>query len=84
MITNFKQSNTRSAAAEEIPARNGPNEGLQQPVGEIPMRNKIVFYEHKTLKLGKPHNDALIVKLEIGGACLSKILVDTGSSSNIL
>ena len=42
------------------------------PKGEI-----VTFHEHKTIKLDMPHNDALVIALEVEGAVFSKILVET-------
>ena len=44
----------------------------------------LTFHEHETIKLDMPHDDALVIALEVGGTILSKILVDTGSAVNII
>ncbi|KAF2554831.1 hypothetical protein F2Q68_00016448 [Brassica cretica] len=49
------------------------------PKGEI-----MTFYEHKTIKLDMPHDDALVIALGIEGIVFSKILVDTGSFVDII
>ncbi|KAF2593433.1 hypothetical protein F2Q70_00043341 [Brassica cretica] len=36
----------------------------------------VIFYEHETIKLDMPHDDALVIALEVEGAVFSKILVD--------
>ncbi|KAG5397760.1 hypothetical protein IGI04_019574 [Brassica rapa subsp. trilocularis] len=39
--------------------------------------NEIIFDESETLKLDKLHDDAVVIQLEVDGARLSKILVNT-------
>ena len=46
--------------------------------------NEIIFDERETLKLDKLHDDAVVIQLEVDGARLSKILVNTRSSSDVL
>lgn len=38
----------------------------------MPLKHKTVFYEHKTLKLDKPHVDVLIIQVDVGRCQLSK------------
>ncbi|KAL0643276.1 hypothetical protein Bca4012_041566 [Brassica carinata] len=49
------------------------------PKGEI-----VTFHERETVKLDLPHDDALVIALEIEGDIFSKILVDTGSAVDII
>ncbi|KAF3517933.1 hypothetical protein DY000_02058535 [Brassica cretica] len=44
----------------------------------------VTFYEHKTINLDKPHDNALVIALEVEGIVFSKILVDTGSAVDII
>lgn len=44
----------------------------------------MTFYEHETVKLDKPHDDALVITQEVEGIVFSKILVDTGSAVDII
>ena len=44
----------------------------------------MTFYEHETIKLNMPHDDALVIALEVEGVAFSKILVDTGSTVDII
>ena len=44
----------------------------------------LTFREHETIKLDMPHDDAVVISLNVGGTILSKILVDTGSAVNII
>ncbi|KAG2270348.1 hypothetical protein Bca52824_064903 [Brassica carinata] len=44
----------------------------------------VTFYEHETIKLDMPHDDALVIALEVEGAVFSKILIDTGSAVDII
>lgn len=34
-------------------------------IGNDPTYNEIVFHEHETLKLDKPHDDALVIQLRL-------------------
>ncbi|XP_010475131.1 PREDICTED: uncharacterized protein LOC104754605 [Camelina sativa] len=45
---------------------------------------EITFWESETADLDKPHDDALIVRLDVGGCELSRIMIDTGSSVDLL
>ena len=47
------------------------------PEDTIPKGEIVTFHEHETIKLDMPHDDALVIGLEIEGAVFSKILVDT-------
>ncbi|XP_024009949.1 uncharacterized protein LOC112085152 [Eutrema salsugineum] len=49
-----------------------------------PKGTPLVFTEADTIGLHKPHNDALVVELLLDGVEVSRILVDTGSSVNII
>ncbi|KAF2536615.1 hypothetical protein F2Q70_00004670 [Brassica cretica] len=52
---------------------------------DAPQKGEILtFHEHETVKLDMPHDDALVIALEVGGVALSKILVDTGSAVNVI
>ncbi|XP_010485215.1 PREDICTED: uncharacterized protein LOC104763555 [Camelina sativa] len=44
----------------------------------------IVFTEADASGLAGPHNDPLVVEMEIGESMVTKILIDTGSSVNII
>uniref|UniRef100_A0A0D3APG2 Uncharacterized protein n=1 Tax=Brassica oleracea var. oleracea TaxID=109376 RepID=A0A0D3APG2_BRAOL len=44
----------------------------------------VTFHEHETIKLDMPHDDALVIALEVEGAVFSKILVDTGCAVDII
>lgn len=45
---------------------------------------KNVFWEQETLDFDKPHNYALVIQLEVDGAHMSNILVDTRYSIDTL
>ncbi|XP_024007765.1 uncharacterized protein LOC112083885 [Eutrema salsugineum] len=49
-----------------------------------PKGTPLVFTEAGTIGLYKPHNDALVVELLLDDVEVSRILVDTGSSVNII
>ncbi|XP_024010916.1 uncharacterized protein LOC112086238 [Eutrema salsugineum] len=49
-----------------------------------PKGTPLVFTEADTIGLHKPHNDALVVELLLDDVKVSRILVDTGSSVNVI
>ncbi|XP_024016831.1 uncharacterized protein LOC112090237 [Eutrema salsugineum] len=49
-----------------------------------PKGTPLVFTEADTIRLHKPHNDALVVELLLNDVEVSRILVDTGSSVNVI
>lgn len=44
----------------------------------------IIFHKSKTIHLDKPHNDALVIKLVVTGFKLSRLMIDIGSSLDVL
>ncbi|KAG7548011.1 Ribonuclease H domain [Arabidopsis suecica] len=46
--------------------------------------HQITFWESKTTELDKPHDDALVIRIDVGNCKLSRIMVDTGSSVDVL
>ena len=44
----------------------------------------IEFLEDNTRRLHHPHDDALVISFQIGGYNMHRVLVDNGSSANIL
>ena len=44
----------------------------------------INFHEHEVAKLDMPHDAALVITLELVGTVFSKILVDSGSTVNVV
>ena len=44
----------------------------------------INFHEYEIAKLDMPHDDALVITLELAGTIFTKILVDTGSAVNFV
>ncbi|KAG7533327.1 Integrase catalytic core [Arabidopsis thaliana x Arabidopsis arenosa] len=54
--------------------------------GKIPMQgpdHQITFWESET-ELDKPHDDALVIRIDVGNCELSRIMVDTRSSVDVL
>ncbi|WZZ73672.1 hypothetical protein YC2023_085042 [Brassica napus] len=70
----------RSCASRE--AINGPT--IIAFEDTIPKGEIVTFHEHETIKLDMPHDDALVIALEVEGAVFSKILVDTGSVVDVI
>ncbi|XP_024012926.1 uncharacterized protein LOC112087144 [Eutrema salsugineum] len=60
-------------------AASAPNAPHDPPKG-----TPLVFTEADTIRLHKPHNDALVVELLLDDVEVSRILVDTGSSVNVI
>ena len=56
----------------------GVREALSGPDHEI------TFDENKTADLDKPHDDALVIRVNVGGCELSRVMIDTGSSADVL
>jgi len=55
--------------------------------GKTPMMgpdHQITFWESETTNLDKPHDDALVIRIDIGNYELSRIMIDTGSSIDVL
>ncbi|XP_018460267.1 uncharacterized protein LOC108831207 [Raphanus sativus] len=46
--------------------------------------HEITFDENETAVLDQPHDDALVLRLDVGGCELSRIIIDTGSSADVL
>ncbi|XP_024014816.1 uncharacterized protein LOC112088742 [Eutrema salsugineum] len=67
----IKEYSRQAASAPKVP---------QDP----PKGTPLVFIEANTIGLHKPHNDALVVELLLDDVEVSRILVDTGSSVNII
>ena len=45
---------------------------------------EITFDENETADLDKPHDDALVIRLDVGGCELSLVMIDTRSSADVL
>lgn len=44
----------------------------------------VTFHGHETTKLDMPHDDTLVITLDLGGTSFSRILIVTGGAANIL
>ncbi|VFQ69191.1 unnamed protein product [Cuscuta campestris] len=70
--------------AEELgqePARSG---GFPESQGKQARREPITFTDRDLPRTGGDHNDPLVITMDINGADVAKVLVDTGSSVNVL
>ena len=45
---------------------------------------EITFDENETANHDKPHDDALVIRLDIGSCEQSRVMIDTGSSADVL
>jgi len=55
--------------------------------GKSPMMgpdHQITFWESETTDLDKPHDDALVIRIDVGNYELSCIMINTGSSVDVL
>ncbi|GMN64235.1 hypothetical protein TIFTF001_033319 [Ficus carica] len=49
-----------------------------------PTENSITFHSSKATNLSRPHNDALVLTLNVPNCEVGRILVDNGSSADVL
>lgn len=50
----------------------------------VPHKHNFFCYEHETLNLNKPNDNALIIRLDVGCCQLSRITINTESLTDIL
>ena len=58
------------------------NVGIREPLSGPD--HEITFDENETTDLDKPHDDALVIRIDVGGCELSRVMIDTGSSADVL
>ena len=58
------------------------NVGIKEPLSTPD--HKITFNENETIDLDKPHDDALIIRLDVSGCELSRVMIDTWSLADVL
>ena len=58
------------------------NVGIREPLSGPD--HEITFNENETADLDKPHDDALVIRIDVGGCELSRVMIDTGSSADVL
>ncbi|WZZ59380.1 hypothetical protein YC2023_059487 [Brassica napus] len=58
------------------------NVGVREPLSGPD--HEITFDENEAADLNKPHDDALVIRLDVGGCELSRVMMDTGSSADVL
>ncbi|KAL0804616.1 hypothetical protein Bca101_097106 [Brassica carinata] len=75
-LSSDKQYDTSRQATNEPDV--APSEGIMREL------KTINFHEHDVAKLDMPHDDALVITLELVGTIFSKILVDSGSAINVV
>ena len=54
------------------------------PSSVCPINGTITFFESPLHQLSMPHNEALILTLEVGCHLMRRILIDHGSATNLL
>ncbi|KAG2251032.1 hypothetical protein Bca52824_081168 [Brassica carinata] len=67
---------------KEYQRRAENNVGVREPLSGLD--HKITFDENETANIDKPHDDALVIRLDVGGCELSRVMIDTGSSADVL
>lgn len=55
---------------------------LSRPIPWV--RRKITFTKDETMSLNRPHNDALVVTVDINDCEVARVLVDTGSTLDLI
>ena len=58
------------------------NVGIREPL--TGPDHEITFNENETADLDKPHDDALVIRINVGGCELSRVMINTGSSADVL
>ncbi|KAG2276578.1 hypothetical protein Bca52824_059133 [Brassica carinata] len=58
------------------------NVGIREPLSGPD--HEITFNENETANLDKPHDDTLVIRIDIGSCELSRVMIDTGSSADVL
>ena len=58
------------------------NVGIREPLSGL--NHKITFDENEIVDLDKPHDDALLIRLDVGGCELSRVMIDRGNSADVL
>lgn len=58
------------------------NIGVREPLSGPD--HEITFEENETTDLDKPHDNAIVIRLDLGGCELSRVMMDTGRSANVL
>ncbi|XP_013617616.1 PREDICTED: uncharacterized protein LOC106324141 [Brassica oleracea var. oleracea] len=56
--------------------------GVREPLSGP--NHEIIFDKNETADLDKPHDDALVIRLDIGGCELSRVMINTGSLADVL
>ena len=56
--------------------------GIREPMSGPD--HEITFNENETVDLDKPHDDALVIRIDVGSCELSRVMIDTGSSADVL
>lgn len=83
----FNRSRSKLSATSKHPAIVAPfpKSGSDHQLGNtISNKNVITFSPYENVKLDMPHDDALIVTIELAGVTFSKVLVDSGCVANLL
>ncbi|XP_013608405.1 PREDICTED: uncharacterized protein LOC106315203 [Brassica oleracea var. oleracea] len=58
------------------------NVGIREPLAGPD--HEITFKENETADLDKPHDDTLVIRIDVGGCELSRVMIDTRSSADVL
>uniref|UniRef100_A0A0D3E9S6 Uncharacterized protein n=1 Tax=Brassica oleracea var. oleracea TaxID=109376 RepID=A0A0D3E9S6_BRAOL len=62
--------------------RDENNVGVREPLSGPD--HEITFDENETADLDKPHDDAFVIRLDVGGCKLSRVMIDAVSSADVI
>lgn len=83
MIIGGSQFFQDSVSSIKAYGRKAETSSTQRPTDNVP-NDRIVFEEQETVGLDKPHYDPLVIDLVIQDLDVGRILIDTGSTVNIM
>ena len=79
-------NNSRKNHARKIPRFNTDHEILKVSSGsrDLPRSTKIIFTEDDVYNTVQPHDDPMVITVQIANCLVHRVLIDTGSSVDIL
>ena len=79
-------NNSRKNHARKIPRLNADHEVLKVSSGsrDLSRSTKIIFTEEDIYNIVQPHDDPMVITVQIANCLVHRVLIDTGSSMDIL
>ncbi|KAJ4875965.1 RNA-directed DNA polymerase [Raphanus sativus] len=80
-------SRSKQPAVSKDPVRDAPSRDSRDNhrLGKVTSNNStITFSPYENVELDMPHDDALIITIDLVGVSFSKVLVDSGCVANLL